>query len=207
MVYDGAFRGTHHQQVMSDLGWIPINKVHPATHRRGVRTWRTLPLGTYQHAAGRRVCTHTLVAHNGSVHDATTNDRGDTVLSAPLDRHQVRRYPRADGRHRFTIGVTVPCAHGTFLAWIAPHPRPDDDNHRRPDQLRLIPISDPLFAPLYGLRNDAEAINSEYKATLLWKHTQQLGAARQALDLLCWAIANNSLAWHRHQPTERSRAA
>jgi hypothetical protein len=200
VVYDGAFRGTHHHTVLTELGWVPVNKVHPARKTDGRRSWRTVPLGTWTHDTPTGPCPHTLVAHNGSVHEPVADDRGTTHLGEPLARRQVRRQPLATGHWRFSLGVDVPCDQGRFTAWVSPHPPDDDTNFRRPDQLRLVPVSDPLFAGLYGLRNDAEAINSEYKRTLLFDRAAQLGAHRQLLDLLCWALLNNSLAWAHHHP-------
>jgi hypothetical protein len=201
VVYDGAFRGTHHEQLMSDLGLIVVNKVHPATVDEDGEPidYRTVPLGRWTHTIDGRDCSHTLVAHNGAVHDASFDDAGTPVLSDPLERKQVRRYPRGrTGGYRFSLGVTVPCPRAPFAAWISPHPQAGETSHRRPDQLRLIPPSDDHFQTLYGLRNDSEAINAEYKRTLPWTRAAALGWRRQLLDLLSWALLNNSLAWSRH---------
>jgi hypothetical protein len=139
-----------------------------------------------------------LVAHRGAVHDAVVDDSGTTTLSEPLQRTQVRRYERADGGWRFSLGVDVPCAAGGFVAWIAPHPQDGESDTGRPDQLRLLPEGDPYFQTLYGLRNDSEAINAAYKRTLVYDRAAGLGWRRQVLDLLSWSILTNTLAWHRH---------
>lgn len=31
VIYDMALRGTHHQQILHELGWIPINRVTAAS--------------------------------------------------------------------------------------------------------------------------------------------------------------------------------
>jgi len=197
LVYDGALRGTHHHTLMSELGILVINKVHPASTSGDRRAWKPHTLGTWTHPVGRRgSCTHTLVAHNGAVHDATIDDHGRLTLSDPLPPKQVRRYPpRRRHGWRFSLGVTVPCPYGTWTAWISPHPAPGDPTHGRPDQLRLLPEHDRHFAPLYGLRNDSEAINAAYKHTLIAGRAPARGWPRQLLDLTSWAVLTNSLAW------------
>lgn len=199
VVYDGAFRGRHHETVMTELGLIVVNHVHPATRDGDERTWRVIPLGTWTHQPHGRDCRHQLAIHNGSVHDATIDDSGHAVLSDPCQRRQVRRYPRGRrGGYRFSFGVTVDCPKEPFTAWISPHPPRGETGHTRPDQLRLIPPSDPHFQTLYGLRNDSEAINAEYKSTLSWSRASALGWRRQLLDLLSWALLNNARAWQSH---------
>jgi hypothetical protein len=202
VVYDGAFRGVHHQTLMHDLGLVVINKVHPISNNGETREWRPLLLGQWTHPTGRRrTCSHTLVAHNGAVCDTRTNDTGQLQLSDPLPRRQVRRYPRPRrGGWRFSVGVDIDCPLGAFTAWISPHPGDPADGTGRADQLRLVPAHDPLFAVLYGLRNDAEAINAEYKRTLLADRAATLGWQRQILDLTSWAFLGNSLAMHLHRP-------
>lgn len=50
-VYDGAFRGTHHETLMSRLGVVVINKVHSARAATDTtdRIVRTLPIGVWTH--------------------------------------------------------------------------------------------------------------------------------------------------------------
>jgi len=195
VVYDGAFRGVHHETLMSELGLITVNKVHAASRKESQRTHRSVPLGQWEHPVGRRSCTHTLVACNGSVHDSTLDDSGKLVLSDPLERKQVRRYARQGGTGwRFTLGVTVHCPRESFVAWINPHPRRDDTGFGRPDQLRLVPEADPHFQTLYGLRNDSESLNSGYKRTLVGDRAAALGWRRQVLDLMSWAVLTNAYA-------------
>lgn len=80
-------------------------------------------------------------------------------------------------------------------AWISPHPGPGDTTAGRADQLRLIPLHEGLFEELYGLRNDSEAINANYKHTHLYDRAPVLGWRRPLFDLLAWSILNNTLAW------------
>jgi hypothetical protein len=104
------------------------------------------------------------------------------------------------------VGFTVACAAGDFTAWIAPHPRPGDTNHARADQLRLISTHEPLFDQLYGLRNDSEAINANYKSTHIHDRAPVLGVQRQTLDLLAWSILNNATCWAHHARSQSQAA-
>ena len=200
VVYDGAFRGTHHHEIMTDLGVVVVNKPHGTRSNRP----RTLTLGTWTHSTRAGECEHALVAHGGNVCDATLDDAGNATLSDPLERAQVRRYERPDNRYRFSLGVKVRCAAGNFTAWISPHPGPGDTTAGRADQLRLISPHEPRFDELYGLRNDSEAINANYKSTHVYDRAPVLGWRRQLLDLLAWSILNNATAWWHHAPSARA---
>ena len=113
----------------------------------------------------------------------------------------MRRYQRGGSKGwRFTLGVVVECPKAPFVAWISPHRQPNERGHGRPDQLRLLPESDPHFQTLYGLRNDSESINSAYKRTLVADRASARGWRRQVLDLLSWGILTNSLAWKTSEP-------
>lgn len=201
VIYDGAFRGTHHNELMTDLGIVVINKPHGTRSKKP----RTLPLGTWSHDTAAGACDHTLVSYGGDVCDATLDDAGKTTLSEPLERAQVRRYERPGDRYRFSLGVKVRCAAGDFTAWISPHPGPGDTTAGRADQLRLVSPHEPLFAELYGLRNDSEAINANYKSTHVYDRAPVLGWRRQLFDLLAWSILNNSIAWWHHAPDAAAR--
>jgi hypothetical protein len=185
---------------MHHHGVIVINKVHPATRNDHERTYRTVPLDTWAHPHGRHHCTHQLVAHHGDICEAVITDDGTLTHSPPLQRTQIRRHRRADGTWRFNVGVVIPCRHQEFTAWVNPHPRPGDHNAGRTDQLRCIPESSDDFDVLYGLRNDAESINSEFKRTFIADRAPALGWRRQLLAAVSWAIFNNArAAWlHGH---------
>jgi hypothetical protein len=202
VAYDGAMRGTHHNTLMTELGLIVINRPHTSRAKNP----RTHTLGTWTHTTPNGDCHHNLVARVGNVHDATLDDSGRTVLSDPCQRLQVRRVTRPNNDYRFTVGFTVACAAGDFTAWIAPHPRPGDTNHARGDQLRLISTHEPLFDQLYGLRNDSEAINANYKSTHIHDRAPVLGVQRQTLDLLAWSILNNATCWAHHARSQSQAA-
>ena len=192
VVYDGALRGVHHNQLMRDRGVLVITKVHAASRRDGIKTARTRPLGTRAHHLDEQRCVHTLVIHDGAIHEAVIDAAGDLQLTAPLVRQQVRRTRSQAGGYRFALGVIIACPRQPFTVWISPHPHAD--------QLRLLPESDDGFAKLYGLRNDAESNNNSYKRTLPGRRAVGLGWRRQLLDVTGWATLVNSRAYARHGP-------
>jgi hypothetical protein len=190
-VYDGAFRGVHIDRLMRRCGLVVINKLHAATRTDTDSTSRRRPLMVHTHPAGKRsTCTHMLHIENGTVIDVGLADDGSPVTVATAHRQQVKRTRRADGSYRFSLCVTLPCRHGEIRLWLSPHATVDDPG--RPDHLRLLPPDDDDFAVLYGLRNDSESFNSQYKRTLLVDRATSVGWERQLFDILTFAILENS---------------
>ncbi len=198
-VYDGAFRGTHHETLMSRLGVVVINKVHSARAATDTtdRIVRTLPIGVWTHDRPGGTCSHTIAAVDGALVEIDHDEQGELITVQHAQRRQIKRARRTDGTYHFTLIATIACEHGDIELLVSPHAqRPGD--HSRPDQLRLIPAGDDDFAVLYGLRNDSESLNSNFKRTLLVDRATSLGWQRQLLDLLGFGLLTNSLALHHH---------
>ena len=68
----------------------------------------------------------------------------------------------------------------------------------RTEYVRAIPPSDPDFKALYGRRADAESINRGLEDSLYLRRAHSVGHARQALNLLGYALMVNSLAVRQH---------
>jgi hypothetical protein len=166
----------------------------PARRRPRQPHARWFTLGTWEHhTPDGTACPHHLAAIDGAVHEVTLDDAGAPTPLTRLERRQVKRPRRSTGRYHFNVGYEVPCpAAGAFLAWVTPHAEPGDNEHRRADAVRVIPEGDTDFAVLYGLRNDSESFNSQLKRTLLVDRAMSLGAQRQLLDVLCFAVLNNT---------------
>ncbi|UDY34030.1 hypothetical protein [Dermatobacter hominis] len=193
-VYDGAFHGVHIDRLMRNHGLVVINKVAAASRNGDDTTPKRRPLGTYSHERDDGTpCTHTLHIENGTVIDVALADDGSTVTVATATRRQIKRFRRANGTWRFSLGIDIACPHGPLKLWLSPH-APDTDP-TLPEHLRLIPPADPDFDRLYGLRNDSESFNSQYKRTLLVDRATSVGWERQLFDLLTFAILENSRAW------------
>lgn len=214
VVYDGAIRGRHIDDLMTHHGLLVINKVHASAKtaaRRGKTTTpRWFALGTWEHDAtpgdaragsvgAGGSCTHTLAAVDGSVSEIGLDDEGRPVVLRRLARRQVKRPRRTSGRYHFNVAYEVPCQLGSFLAWVTPHALAGETDHKRADAVRVIAEGEPDFDRLYGLRNDAESFNSQLKRSLLVDRAMSLGGARQLLDVLCMALLNNAVAEARHR--------
>ena len=212
LVYDGALRGTHIDDLMTHCGVLVINKVH-ASSKTATRKGKANPaprwfaLGTWEHDTDGGACTHQLAALDGAVHEIGLDDTGTPTVVARLERKQVKRPRRSTGRYHFNVAYEVPCDHGAFLAWVTPHGEAGDTDHRRADAVRVIAEGDADFAQLYGVRNDAESFNSQLKRTLLVDRAMSLGGSRQLLDVLCFAVLNNATNVYRAQLASTSRQA
>ena len=207
LVYDGAMRGVHIDELMTGCGVLVINKVHASAktaRRKGkITTPRWFALGTWEHdLAGGATCTHQLAALDGAVHEIGVADDGQPVVLSRLERKQVKRPRRGTGRFHFNVGYHVPCAGGGFLAWVTPHGDPTDTDHRRADTIRVIAEGEPDFDRLYPVRSDAESFNSQLKRSLLVDRAMTLGGKRQLLDVLCFGLLNNAITAHHHALAE-----
>lgn len=216
VIYDGAFRGVHINQIMSDMGYLVLAKQHSdaasndPTSTQLVKTpngrrARSYPLGVVHHELPNGRCHHTIAAAAGNVVEIDLDDRGDPVITSTLTRRAVKRARRADGRHHFNVGYQLACPLETFTIWLSPHPGHDTDPSRA-ENLRVIPNDDPDALRLYGLRSDAESFHSNYKRTLIVDRAMSLGWRRGLLDLYCFALYNNALTEYRanHHTTQIS---
>jgi hypothetical protein len=176
-IYDGALHGTHIDQIMRRYGYLVLTKMPTATaggdastaplvlNDRGRRA-RSYPLGAATHHTPLGDCTHQLAAVDGRVVEIGLDETGDPVVVADLPRGPVKRSRRSHGDYHFNVGYRLACPTEPFTIWLSPHPGPAGDT-RRPQNLRIIAPSDPDFASLHGLRNDAESFHANLKRTLL----------------------------------------
>ena len=203
VVYDGAMRGAHIDELMTRAGVVVINKVHSSSKtaaRRGkAGKARWYSLGSWEHDSPAGPCTHLLAAVDGAVSEVGLDHAGRPVVLASLHRVQIKRPRRASGRYHFNVGYTVPCPAGDFTAWVTPHGQAGDTNHKRADAVRVIAEGEPEFDALYGLRNDAESFNAQLKRTLLVDRAMSLGGRRQLLDVLAFAMLHNARNAYRAQ--------
>ena len=202
-VYDGAMHGVHIDHLMRRYGWLVLAKTPAATalepglhqplfvNHAGKRQ-RSYPLGFHTHDTPTGPCRHQLAALDGAVVELDLDENGDPVVVHHLERGAVKRSRRATGEHHFNIGYRIPCPRQPCTAWLSPHPGRADDLGR-PHNIRVIAESDPDFAHLYGLRNDAENFHSNLKRTLIVDRAMSLGWRRGLIDIYCYALLNNAL--------------
>ena len=208
IVYDGAMRGVHIDELLTGHGLVVINKVHASAKtaaRRGKNTKpRWFTLGTWEHDTPQGACGHQLAAVDGAVSEIGLDDQGKPVVLSRLERRQVKRPRRSSGRFHFNVAYEVPCPDGAFQAWVTPHGLAGDTDHKTADAVRIIAEGEPDFDRLYGLRNDAESFNSQLKRSLLVDRAMSLGGKRQLLDVLCYSLLHNAVNAHRAALTRES---
>jgi hypothetical protein len=212
LIYDTALRGVHHQQILREFGWIPINRVQAKT--AGPKDPRRQPSEQRQpksvHIEDRTITTPTGTTHtlrlftlDGALGIASFSDTGVPTFE-PLTRIRTHRRPGSSG-WRWYNTYRLPHRYGAGEITVRLHGNQDDTTRglNRTENLRPIPPSDPDFARLYPLRNDAESINRHLDDTHWLRRAHSLGHQRQLLNLLGYALVVNSLTRLRHQ---RSRA-
>ena len=65
----------------------------------------------------------------------------------------------------------------------------------------------PDFPRLYGRRNDSESLNRSLEDTLFLGRAHSLGASRQQVEMLGWALMVNALTLARHRAADIPAAA
>ena len=207
VIYDTALRGVHHQTLLRDLGWLPVNKVTAAKvrtkqpRRTGGRSEEksahiedraiTLPDGTER--------TVSLFTQGGAVGIGVLTDTGKRVFT---ELPRVRTHRNADkNAYRWYNDYRLPDDLGGGTISIRLHGNAEDSRRRfnRTENIRPIPPTDPDFKALYRRRNDAESINRALDDTLWLRRAHSIGHERQHLNLLTHALAVNALALHRHR--------
>lgn len=208
VIYDTALRGVHHQRLLRDLGWLPVNRVtaekaaktrkpRRVGHRRVEKSAHiedrtiTLPDGTEQ--------TVSLFARGGAAGIGTLADTGE-MLFTELPRMRTHRNADKSG-YRWYNDYRLPDHLGAGTITVRLHGNTDDERRRfnRTENVRPIPPTDRDFARLYRRRNDAESINRALDDTLWLRRAHSIGHERQYLNLLIHALVVNSIALHRHR--------
>ncbi len=216
VIYDTALRGVHHQHLLRDLGWLPINRVTAATagattprRRDGQRQPKTAHIEDRTiHTPDGRDVTVSLYARDGALGIGTLTDTGNLHFT-PLRRIRTHRNRDKTGTYRWYNDYQLPHHHGTGTITVRLHTTDDDARRKlnRTENLRPIPPGDPDFQRLYQRRNDAESINRGLDDSLWLRRAHSLGHHRQHLNLIGFALMTNSLARARHRATTAEHAA
>jgi hypothetical protein len=216
VVYDTALRGTHHQDLLRNLGLMLINRVTAAkaaakTPRRrgGHRVEKTVHLEDkiirLPDSTARAV--H-IYARGGAIGIAELTDTGDLRFDE-LRRVRTHRIRDKSGSFRWYNDYQLPERLGPRALTVRLHGADHDADRKvnRPENVRAIAPSDPDFARLFRRRNDAESINRALDDTLYLGRAHSVGHARQQLNILGFALMVNSLALAHHQRAPTAQAA
>ena len=198
VLYDGAFRGVHLQELLHERGLVPVVPVTAAAggrRQRKPRQERTTAVERKMLPSGKKL---DLVARAGQLGLIELDENGDGVF-VPLVRRKIDRRPNVGGTWRWYGTFDVPAEHGGGTVLLR-HDTTDEDRRRkfnRTEHVRPIPPADPDYQRLYPRRADSESINRALDDSLWLGRAHSVGGRRQLVDLLGFAIAVNSVALYR----------
>src|SRR5438270_13630375 len=193
IVYDTAWRGVHHQEILRELGLVPINRVTAHSVSRSGKKARRVEKSRFIEdkeitlSAGevRRV---KLYSRGGAVGIVEFDERGEALFTQ-LRRVKTHRARGKNGRYRWYNEYALPGQAGGKTVTVRLDTT-DEDRARgfnRTENVRVIPPTDPDFQALFRRRNDVESINRGVDDSLHLGRAHSLGHARQLTNLLGYA--------------------
>jgi hypothetical protein len=202
VIYDMALRGTHHQQLLRELGIIGVNRVMAEEHRKGTGSgWKGVRIEKSVHVEDRvrrlgdgTTTTIRLFARAGAIGIVEFSESGTAQFIA-LKRKRIHRNRLKDGRFAWYQDYVLPAAYGGGTITVRLHAN-DEDAARglnRPENVRAIPPADRDFFKLYQRRNDSESLNRLLEDSLYIGRAHSLGHARQQVEIFAWALLVNAL--------------
>jgi hypothetical protein len=204
---DGAWRGTHLNQIQAATGCGVVAPPRRRTGRNGgiaVDGHAAQPLPWSRRRQRREAACggHQLWAAAGTLFEQTIAADGEAILRE-LTRHQTKRDTtrRKDGgvRHRFYARYTLPCPGHADHDWWEPLLATGEDaktGFNRCEYLRVVPTTGAHHKRLYGMRQDTESLNAQLERAFYGQRLPARGVHNQTAIVLLAAIAEN--AWARH---------
>jgi hypothetical protein len=211
IVYDTALRGVHHQTILRELGFVPVN-MGAAAETFGSKTLKRKIKRREKtvHVEDKEVAqpdgwsvTLRLFSEAGAIGLMRPTEAGDLQFT-PLVRKRTHRMNAESGLSRWYNDYRLPEHLGGGQITVRLH-QDDGDRKRkfnRTENVRPIPPSDPDFPRLYGRRNDSESLNRSLEDTLFLGRAHSLGWRRQQVQMLGWALMVNALTMARHRAAE-----
>jgi hypothetical protein len=119
----------------------------------------------------------------------------------PLQRVRTHRNADKRGTYRWYNDYRLPEHLGGGIVTVRLHANDEDRQRKfdRAENVRQIPPGDPDFETLYRRRNDAESINRHLHDTLWLRRAHSVGARRQLLNLITYAMGVNATSMHVHR--------
>ena len=205
---DGAWRGTHLNQIQTATGCGVIAPPRRRTGKRGGiviagvgHAAQPLPWGRRRIAREANCGGHQLWATAGTLFEQIINAEGETECRE-LTRHQTKRDTtrHKDGtvRHQFYARYTLACPGHDDHGWWEPLLNTSEDaevKFNRPEYLRVTPTTSRDHRRLYGMRQDTESLNAQLERAFYGQRLPAWGLHNQTTVVLLAAIAEN--AWAR----------
>jgi hypothetical protein len=196
VIYDGAFRGMHIDDLVRSHGVVviaPVAAKSGGKKSRSKRVEQDWPLGeglvVFSDGTSQRCQLYTRA---GALHMADLSEDGRPIFT-PLKRIKLERRGQ-DNQYRLYGVWSVPGTKGTVRQEL--YNTHEDRKRRlnRTEHLRPIPPDDPDYERLYPLRGDAESINRGFDDHRYLRRAHSVGRHRQTVDALMHAVMVNSLA-------------
>jgi hypothetical protein len=189
-----TLRGTHHAELMKNLGWLSINKVQAAqvVTRDGKPVKRIEKMIHIEDKVVNGV-TYRLFSRGGDLGIAEIDHNGEQTF-VPLRRIKTSRRKDKSG-YRFYNFYLLPNGDSIMVRLDTT----EEDKARklnRSEHVRQVPPGDDEFKALYARRTDAESINRYLDDSLWLGRAHSKGARRQSLNLVGSAVMVNALAVH-----------
>lgn len=202
VIYDTALRGVHHQQLLRELGLLPINRVAASSkgsgrprRKEGRRVEKSVHVEDKTIRLANGEVAVSLFARAGAIGMVELSETGEPIFT-PLKRVRTHRNKDKSGRFRWYNDYLLPPHLGAETVTVRLHATDEDRRRRfnRTENVRVIPSSDDAFAPLYARRNDAESINRGIDDSMWLTRAHSVGHRRQHVNLIGYALMVNSLA-------------
>ena len=205
---DGAWRGTHLNEIQTTTGCGVIAPARHRTHRNGgIRIDRqgyaAQPLPWSRRRIKREaVCGgHQLWATAGTIFEQVINADGGSE-HRELSRHQTKRdtthHKDGGARHQFYARYTLPCPGQPDHDWWEPLLTTAEDSRakfNRTEYLRITPATGKDHQRLYGMRQDTESLNAQLERAFYGQRLPAWGVHNQTTVVLLATLAEN--AWAR----------
>jgi len=215
---DGAWRGTHLNQIQTASG---CGVIAPPRHRTGKRggividgvgyAAQSLPWSRRRLAREAACGGHQLWAAGGTLFEQIITADGATEYHE-LTRHQTKRdttrHQNGTVRHQFYGRYTLTCPGHPDHDWWEPLLATREDGKvkfNRCEYLRVTPTTTLDHRRMYGMRQDTESLNAQFERAFYGQRLPAWGVHNQTAVVLLAAVAENAWArrvWYdevRHQ--------
>jgi len=215
---DGAWRGTHLQEIQSATGCGVITPPRRLTAKNGGITigrhsYAAKPLPWSPRRAKREAACggHQIWASAGTLFEQIIDVEGNSEF-VELQRHQTKRdiTHHADGgqAHQFYAKYSMPCPRtGSTHTWwepLLPVASDEKNGFNRCEYLRIVAATSEVHSRLYGMRQDTESLNAQLERAFYGQRLPAWGVRNQLVVVLMAALAEN--AWARAITVPESKA-
>jgi hypothetical protein len=205
---DGAWRGTHLQEIQSGTGCGVITPPRRLTAKNGGITigrhsYAAKPLPWSPRRAKREAACggHQVWACAGTLFEQVIDVDGNSEF-VELQRHQTKRdithHANGGQAHQFYGKYSMPCPRtdSTHTWWepLLPVASDDKNGFNRCEYLRIVPATSEVHSRLYGMRQDTESLNAQLERAFYGQRLPAWGVRNQLVVVLFAALAENAWA-------------